>query len=235
MGLYAITQNYLKVLVPNVLTMPIATAVFGAPISTTPINGDFVYIPDGTASYLGCSPYTAGSLTGKVALIDRGTCNFTVKVKNAQNAGAIGVIIVNNGPGLVTMGGIDPSITIPAIFVSQADGLILKNLIANGLVNGMSLSPYTYQWSTGATTSNITVTQAGNYTVTVTDANGCSATSDPVTITVYPPPVVTATAAGARTSQPDALPMEQSEIERTHAMPRVSRSRPQPGRRDHRT
>jgi PA domain/Bacterial Ig-like domain (group 3)/Subtilase family/Putative Ig domain/Secretion system C-terminal sorting domain/PKD-like domain/HYR domain/Ig-like domain CHU_C associated len=189
-GLYAITQNYLKILTPQVFTIPIGTAVFGAPISTTPVSGDFVYIPDGAASYLGCSAYAAGSLTGKVALIDRGVCNFTVKVKNAQNAGAVGVIIVNNGPGLATMGGIDPAINIPSIFISQADGITLKNLINQGVVNGISLSPYTYHWSTGATTSNITVTESGNYTVTVTDANGCSATSESGPIIVNPLPAV---------------------------------------------
>jgi subtilisin-like proprotein convertase family protein len=197
-GLFAITENYLKVLTPQVLTFPIGAATFGAPVSTTPVSGDFVYIPDGTSSYLGCSPYTAGSLAGKVALIDRGTCNFTVKVKNAQNAGAIGVIIVNNGPGLVVMNGYNPTITIPSIFISQADGLILKNLIAQGLVNGTSLSPYTYQWSTGATTSSITVSTTGNYTVQVTDANGCSSTSAAATITVNPIPVLRQTYNGVQ-------------------------------------
>ena len=198
-GLYSLTQNYLKVLVPQVLTMPVTTAVFGAPISTNPVNGNFVYIPDGTASYLGCNPYTAGSLTGKVALIDRGICNFTVKVKNAQNAGAIGVIMVNNVAGLVYMGGIDPTITIPVIMVTQADGLILKNLISLGLVNGMSLSPYTYLWSTGATTQNITVTANGNYSVTVTDANGCSSVAGPVPVRLFTLPTPTITASGPTT------------------------------------
>lgn len=49
-----------------------------------------------------------------------------------------------------------------------------------------------YLWSTGATTSQITVTQSGSYTVTLTDANGCLATSAPTTITAADatPPVV---------------------------------------------
>ena len=37
-----------------------------------------------------------GSMTGKIALVDRGTCPFVVKVKNAQNAGAIGVVVADN-------------------------------------------------------------------------------------------------------------------------------------------
>nr|WP_320120332.1 gliding motility-associated C-terminal domain-containing protein [uncultured Marinifilum sp.] len=46
-----------------------------------------------------------------------------------------------------------------------------------------------YLWSTGETTQNITVSASGNYSVVVTDANGCSATDD-VNVTVYPNPTV---------------------------------------------
>jgi hypothetical protein len=58
---------------------------------------------------------------GKIALVDRRTCTFMVKVKNAQLAGAKGVIAANNVPdGLPPMGGTDPTITIPSIGVSDA-------------------------------------------------------------------------------------------------------------------
>ncbi|HEY0160933.1 MAG TPA: ELWxxDGT repeat protein, partial [Thermoanaerobaculia bacterium] len=50
-----------------------------------------------------------------------------------------------------------------------------------------------YLWSNGATTRDITVTASGNYSVTVTNANGCSATSSPTTVTVNPPPAATVT------------------------------------------
>ena len=56
----------------------------------------------------GCNPYPAGSLTGKIALIQRGTCEFGFKVLTAQNAGAIGALIYNNlagGDALQAMGG----------------------------------------------------------------------------------------------------------------------------------
>ena len=61
------------------------------------------------------------SLSGNIALIDRGNCLFIEKVKNAQDEGAIGVIIVNNLPNstIFIMGGSDPSITIPSAFVSK--------------------------------------------------------------------------------------------------------------------
>lgn len=69
----------------------------------------------------GCGPMAP--LTGKIALIQRGTCIFSAKVKNAQNAGAIAVIIYNNaGETALTMAGSDPTITIPSIFIGQSNG-----------------------------------------------------------------------------------------------------------------
>lgn len=192
LGAVVLYPNYLRMTAPYAIDFSIGTATFGANIATTPLNGDMVYIPDGTASYLGCNPYTAGSLTGKVALIDRGTCLFVYKAKNAQDAGAIGVIIVNNTPGdPINMGSGDPSVivTIPVISVTQQDGAILKNMIAQGTTNGNTLAhTYSYLWSNGATTQNINVTQSGTFSVQATDENGCSSTSPPETVTVNPVP-----------------------------------------------
>ena len=56
-----------------------------------------------------------------------------------------------------------------------------------------------YLWSTGATTQNIIATTAGSYTVTVTNANGCSATSAATAVTVNALPTATITAGGATT------------------------------------
>ena len=74
----------------------------------------------------GCTAFTnAAAVAGKIALVRRGTCAFTIKAKNAQNAGAIGVIIGNNaaGGGPIGLGGADPTVTIPAIGVSTQFGL----------------------------------------------------------------------------------------------------------------
>ena len=43
-----------------------------------------------------CQRLARNALTGKMRVIDRGTCTFADKILNAQRAGAIGVIIVNN-------------------------------------------------------------------------------------------------------------------------------------------
>jgi len=58
--------------------------------------------PNGSTSTAGCTSadFDSATMTGKVALIQRGGCNFGVKVLNAKAAGATGVIIFNEGnPG----------------------------------------------------------------------------------------------------------------------------------------
>ena len=76
-----------------------------------------------------------GAVSGNIALIDRGSCAFVTKVINAQNAGAVGVIICNNvaGDGVFTMGGSSAGITIPSAMLSLEDCQTIRVEIANGL------------------------------------------------------------------------------------------------------
>ncbi|MEO7984686.1 MAG: M36 family metallopeptidase, partial [Bacteroidota bacterium] len=98
-------------------------------------TGQVVYFNDdaGGTTHMACAaPFN--SVTGKIAMIDRGVCGFIVKVKAAQDAGAIAVIMVNNAPGFpITMGGTDNTITIPAVMLSQSDGALLAAQLANNL------------------------------------------------------------------------------------------------------
>ena len=100
------------------------------------VTGDLVLVDDGVAPITdGCEP-PVNNVTGKIVLIDRGTCTFTSKVKNAQDAGAIAVIIANNAaPGPAPMGGADPTITIPSVGITLADGNVLKNALLTDPVN----------------------------------------------------------------------------------------------------
>ena len=93
------------------------------------------YVDAGTAGPgLACGAHAGPSLTGKIALMSRGNCILPIKVKNAQLAGAIGVIVVNNVPGPpVVLGGVDNTITIPSVMISQTDGALLAAQVANGL------------------------------------------------------------------------------------------------------
>lgn len=76
-------------------------------------------------------------LTGKIAVIYRNTCNFTTKLLNAQNAGAIAAIIVNREDALLGMLGDNVEgiqVTIPAVFVSSVTGNALIAEMNNGPV-----------------------------------------------------------------------------------------------------
>ena len=102
---------------------------FGPPINLTGVRGDLAVVDDGSENpMLGCeSLINSPDMAGKIAVVDRGECFFTDKVKNAQNAGAVAVIVVNNQPaGLPPMGGEDPTITIPSAGISQSDGDLIK-------------------------------------------------------------------------------------------------------------
>jgi minor extracellular serine protease Vpr len=78
---------------------------------------------------LACTALPAGSLTGAIALIMRGTCSFAVKVSNAEDAGAQGVIFyMADQSATVSPGGLASSF-VPAINISNSDGVALKTFI----------------------------------------------------------------------------------------------------------
>ena len=121
------------------------SAAFGSPITAGGVAGEAVLVVDPLAPTSdGCeAPFTnAAALVGKIAVIDRGLCGFVIKVKNAQNAGAIGCVLINNAAGVLSPGGVDPTITIPTLALTLADGTALKAAIAGGttIVN-LRLSP----------------------------------------------------------------------------------------------
>lgn len=122
---------------------PVGEADFGPKLDKSPLTGQVAQVAlqaDSPGS--ACTPFNAANAAAvrrNIALVSRGSCGFAVKVKNAQNAGAIGVIVADNAPGPVTgLGGADPSITIPAVRVTQADGALIAASLtqANGSVAG---------------------------------------------------------------------------------------------------
>jgi hypothetical protein len=107
----------------------ITDAQFGPPFTNPGISGRIVLANDGSGSPSeACNPLVnGGQIAGHIAMVDRGNCNFTVKVKHAQNAGARGVIVVNNtGGNSITLGGTDNTITIPSGMIRRADGDRIK-------------------------------------------------------------------------------------------------------------
>jgi hypothetical protein len=90
------------------------------------VTGDLVIVDDGGAnSSQGCNTLTNGAaLSGMIALIDRGNCQFGTKSLNAQAAGAVAVIICNNdntAPFAMSGGNDGGAVNIPAVMMSQAD------------------------------------------------------------------------------------------------------------------
>jgi Zn-dependent metalloprotease len=86
-----------------------------------------------------CEPLV-GFSAGSIAVIDRGTCFFRDKVVHAQEAGAVGVIIVNNqGDGILEMGGDPPRLDTPAVFLGQSNGQLVKDALPFGVTVTLSL------------------------------------------------------------------------------------------------
>ena len=112
-------------------------AAFGPAPDATGISGDVVLVDDGVGTTTDACEPLVGFPSGSIALVDRGTCNFVVKVANAQAAGATAVIVGNNAAGApILMGGSDPTIVIPAVMVSLDDANTIKaGLPATGTVS----------------------------------------------------------------------------------------------------
>lgn len=78
----------------------------------------------------GCEALPEGSLTGKVAVIGRGVCPFVDKALNAQNAGALGVLIVNtDDSALDNFGGQDRGVTVPVAMIGRTPGKLLTDWV----------------------------------------------------------------------------------------------------------
>ena len=136
----------LKVNSPGAIagTYVVQTASFGTALTLAGLSGNVVLADDGVAPINdGCEPFVnAGAVAGNIVILDRGLCTFVIKAQQAQAAGAIGMIVVNNvAAGLPGMGGTDPSITIPCVGISQADGNAIKAQLGGGVNVTLQLDP----------------------------------------------------------------------------------------------
>ncbi|MFO0579296.1 MAG: M36 family metallopeptidase [Polyangia bacterium] len=122
---------------------------------TFSLTGDLVLVDDGVVSTMmggavtdGCeTPFkNAAALAGKIAVVDRGACNFVLKVKNAQTQGAAAVVVVNNvaGAGAMGMTGTDATVTIPSVGISKEDGDKIKAKLAAGSTVSVTLKVQKY-------------------------------------------------------------------------------------------
>lgn len=112
---------------------------WGADMDTVAISAPVAFAYDGSsADSLGCEDIVnTADIEGKIAVVYRGACNFSLKALNVQDSGAVALIIINNIPGSpVGMGAgtFGPDVTIPVAMISQADGALLRDSIMAGAV-----------------------------------------------------------------------------------------------------
>jgi hypothetical protein len=186
---YSITNGSMPVLkispastTPALMDFGAMDGSWGTNLNLSNAQGQLVVARDSSAadSLLCNGPVVnAAQVAGKIALVYRGSCDFSQKAYACQQAGAIGVIVINNQPGILNLGGgtFGSLVTIPVILVTQTSGQLLRNLALTGdsvffgntttqttmpncfgqnngsaeiLING-GTSPYTYLWSNNST------------------------------------------------------------------------------------
>lgn len=108
---------------------------FGANITDVPVTGDVEFINDGSGNPSWGCQQTTQNLTGKIAMVDRGSCNFSLKAYYAQQAGAIGCVVCNINETLTNMGaGLFASqVNIPVVMLKKSDCDKLRQYAGNGL------------------------------------------------------------------------------------------------------
>ena len=201
--------EYPNTIAANIVSTPSWGISSGASVSDTLVlmndgssgmNTDYGYsFPQSLCGCDSTGVVNNPEIQGKVVLIARGTCQFGWKAYLAQLAGASGVVVYNAyndaaaGGGTFGMlpGYYGSLVTIPATFVANSTGTILKNEIEEASAG------YSYLWSTGDTTQSITVNQAGSYFATLTTPYGvCSETTSTYTTSILSGPNVTVVADG---------------------------------------
>ena len=135
-------------------TYQFGTAAFGPPVGSPNVTDPVVAAQDaadatGPSTTDGCTAFTnAAAIAGSIALVERGTCGFALKARNATNAGASAVVIYNNEanagaapPGMADDGVNGAFVTIPAVSLTRADGLAIVDNLGGGVTAALRVDP----------------------------------------------------------------------------------------------
>ena len=116
-------------------SFPAVWQPWSAPL-TSAIEAPVQYGNGAGGNLLGCDPFAPGSLAGKIVLVDRGGCNFSLKIKNIGEAGGLIGLIGLVAPGDPFEGGDggDRPIDIPGYMISQTVSNRLKSGLPNTVV-----------------------------------------------------------------------------------------------------
>ena len=118
-------------------TVRVGEADYGPALGTSPIAADVMPVAEQTAGAgEGCEPFNANNtnaVNGRLAFITLGVCTAATKTKNAQNAGAIGVLIgdtvFENAVQPIPIGGWDTTVTIPTVRLFLGDATLLREAL----------------------------------------------------------------------------------------------------------
>ncbi len=151
----------------------------------------------------------ASEIAGNIAVIYRGNCEFGTKALNAQAAGAVGVVVINNVSGApidMGAGAAGSSVTIPVIMVSDITGALINAAIhageATAVMGQFNGGDFTicpgetvrlaapggwndYLWSNGEGGAVLNIFEAGDYSVEVFSDNECSSSSEVFTVSEF--------------------------------------------------
>jgi hypothetical protein len=119
-------------------TVRVGEADYGPPLGTSPIYGEVMPVTEQTAGAgEGCEPFSANNakaVNGKVAFITLGVCTVATKTKNAQNAGALAVLIgdtvAEDAVQPIPLGGWDKTVTIPTVRMFLTDATKMRTSLA---------------------------------------------------------------------------------------------------------
>ena len=165
----------------NIAVTPLPTAAISA-------SGPMTFCEDGSVTLSAPAGYSyvwnTGATTQSIVVTTSGSYGVTV----TDGAGCS----ATSAPANVNVNALP---AVPAVTPSGATTFCEGGSVTLSAPNG-----YTYQWSNGATTQSINVTTSGNYSVTITNANGCSTTSTATTVTVNALPAVPAISANGPTA-----------------------------------
>lgn len=164
------TQSRIAFLSPsgivNTITSYTETDSWGGDIEDGYVYGNLVLMNgSGANANEGCGTLSnAAALSGNIAVAVRGTCNFSEKALNAQNAGATALLIINNqgtAPASLGSGTGAGSVTIPVVMITQAQGASLLSTITGGAA-ATGLMGIQHEWIESFTLNGTTTTSGDN-------------------------------------------------------------------------
>ena len=189
------------------------------PFNALSAEGDMTMARSANGDSLMCgAALNPQNIAGKIAVLYRGVCEFGTKALNAQNAGAIGVILVNNEASGVTMdigAGVDGgAVTIPVVMVASDIGATINSAVNSNQARavlaqfnggGFNICPDestrlaapsgydAYEWSNGDLSAVGEFVGGGQYTLTAYNEFGCGVVSSTFNMSEYPltQPVIT--------------------------------------------